>query len=104
MAAVAAQTSSHQQVPPAADSASSVALRPPVVMATISAAGQDHTHHQSCTSSPDLSLSEHDVVAMRRHNDANDVTLLLMVPVELTQMTSTSGLLTKSLTTRTMTS
>jgi len=31
-------------------------------MATVSAAGRDHTHHQSHTSSPDLSLSEHEVV------------------------------------------
>jgi len=90
MAAVAAQTSSHQQVPPATDSASLVALRPPVVMATVSAAGQDHTHHQSRTSSPDLSLSEHDVVAPCL-DDANDVTLLLMVPVELTQADTSSS-------------
>jgi len=91
VAAVAAQTSSHQQVPAAADSASSVALRPPVVMATVSAAGRDHIHHQSRTSSPDLSLSEHDVVATRRHDDANDVTLLLPVPVELTQAYTSSS-------------
>jgi len=91
VAAVAAQTSSHQQVPAAADSASSVALRPPVVMATVSAAGRDHTHHQSRTCSPDLSLSEHDVVATRRHDDANDVTLLIPVPVELTQADTSSS-------------
>jgi len=74
VAAVAAQTSSHQQVPAAADSASSVALRPPVVMATVSAAGRDHTHHQSRTCSP-----------------ANDVTLLIPVPVELTQADTSSS-------------
>jgi len=61
-------------------------------MATVSAAGRDHTHHQSHTSSPDLSLSEHDVVATRRHDDANDVTLLLPVPVDLTQADTSSSM------------
>jgi len=91
VAAVAAQTSRHQQVPAAADSASSVALMPPVVMATVSAAGRDHTHHQSHTCLPDLSLSEHDVVATRRYDDGNDVTLLLPVPVELMQAYTSSS-------------
>ena len=37
-----------------------------------------------------MSLSEHDVVATRRHDDGNDVTLLIPVPVELAQADTSS--------------